>query len=77
MRKGDTAHEVNLHIINRVDRYRGLTSSATVMLGLKPFEETIYIDSVPVIEYKYGDFQKVSRISLVETPISINYYIIS
>ena len=39
---------------NRVNRYRGLTSSATVMSGLKPFEDTIYIDSVPVIEYKSG-----------------------
>ena len=38
--------------LNRVNRY--LTSSATVMYGLKPFEDTIYIDSVPVIEYKSG-----------------------
>ena len=40
--------------MNRVNRYRGLTSSATVMKGLKPFEDKIYIDSVPVIEYKSG-----------------------
>ena len=39
---------------NRVNRYRGLTSSATVIKGLKPFEDTIYIDSAPVIEYKSG-----------------------
>ena len=39
---------------NRVNRYRGLRSSATVMSELKPFEDTIYIDSVPVIEYKSG-----------------------
>ena len=41
-------------INNRVNKYRGLTSSATVMLGLKPFEDTIYIDSVPVMDYKSG-----------------------
>ena len=40
--------------LNRVNRYRGLTSSATVMQVLKPFQDTIYIDSVPVIEYKSG-----------------------
>ena len=39
---------------NRVYRYRGLTSSATVMLWLKPFEDVIYFDGVPVIEYKSG-----------------------
>ena len=39
---------------NRVYRYRGLTSSATVMLWLKPFEDVIYFDGVPVIEYKTG-----------------------
>ena len=33
---------------------RGPTSSATVMLGLKPFEDTIYIDSVSFFEYKSG-----------------------
>ena len=39
---------------NRVNRYRRLTSSAKVMLELKPFKDTIYIHSVPVIEYKSG-----------------------
>ena len=38
-------------IIIEFNRYRGLMSSASVMKGLKPFEDTIYIDSVPVIEY--------------------------
>ena len=37
---------------------------------MKPFEETIYIDSVPVT-YQYRDFQKASRISLLEPPIYI------
>ena len=37
-----------------ISMYRGLTPSATVMQVLKPFEDTIYIDSVPVIEYKSG-----------------------
>ena len=46
--------KMELSLNNRVNRYRGLTSSATVMLGLKPFEDTIYINSAPVIEYKSG-----------------------
>ena len=41
-------------IIIEFNRYRGLMSSASVMKGLKPFEDTIYIDNVPVIEYKSG-----------------------
>ena len=41
-----------MQISNRVNRYRGLTSSATVWV--KAFEDTIFIDSVPVIEYKSG-----------------------
>ena len=46
---------MELSLNNRVNRYRGLTSSATVMLGFKPFEDTIYIaNSVPDIEYKSG-----------------------
>ena len=31
--------------------------TATEMQGLKPFEDTIYIDIVPVIEYKSGTVQ--------------------
>ena len=34
-----------------INRYGGLASSAT---GLKLFEDKIYIDSVPVFEYKSG-----------------------
>ena len=34
----------------RVNRYRGLTSAT----GLKPLEDTIYVDSVPVIKRKSG-----------------------
>ena len=41
-------HYYELYYWNRVNRYRGLTSSATVMQGWKPSEATIYIDSVPV-----------------------------
>ena len=43
-----------LLIIELIDIEGSGRLSATVMWGLKPFEDTIYIDSVPVIEYKSG-----------------------
>ena len=35
------------------------------MYGLKPFEDTIYIDSVPVFEYKSGTNRAEENICLV------------
>ena len=59
-----------MYVYNRVNRYRGLTSSAIVMKGLKPFEDTIYIDNVPVIrvQIRHGrvfvQFQVVEQIRI-------------
>ena len=38
----------------------------TVMEGLKPFEDEIHIDSVPVIEYKSGTGGFLYSISVVQ-----------